>query len=66
MAEAPDALDLARRLVRLDTRGGGERAAADLVAGVLDDAGFDVALREPVPGRANVIARTGPALPGCR
>ncbi|TDD74294.1 M20 family peptidase [Actinomadura darangshiensis] len=60
MSEVPEALELARRLVRLDTRAGGERAAADLVAGVLDDAGFDVALQEPVPGRANVIARTGP------
>lgn len=62
MGEVLEALELARRLVRLDTRGGGERAAADLVAGVLDDAGFDVRLQEPVRGRANVIARTGPAL----
>lgn len=54
-----DALALARRLVRIDTRGGGERPAADLVADVLDDAGFDVRVDEPLPGRANVVARFG-------
>lgn len=54
------ALDLARRLVRTDTRGGGERPAADLVADVLDGAGFRVAVHEPVPGRANVVAYRGP------
>ncbi|WP_034517554.1 M20 family metallopeptidase [Actinomadura rifamycini] len=58
-----DALDLARRLVRTDTRAGGERAAADLVAGVLDGAGFDVRVDEPEAGRANVVARRGPAAP---
>ncbi|MEJ2871512.1 M20 family metallopeptidase [Actinomycetospora sp. OC33-EN08] len=52
------ALDLARELVRLDTRGGGERAAAEVVAGRLDDAGLRVHLDEPAPGRANVVART--------
>ncbi|QFG26350.1 M20 family metallopeptidase [Actinomadura sp. WMMB 499] len=58
-----DALDLARRLVRIDTRGGAERAAADLVADVLDGAGFEVAVTEPEAGRANVVARRGPAVP---
>ncbi|MCO5971902.1 M20 family metallopeptidase [Actinoallomurus soli] len=57
------ALALARRLVRIDTRGGGERPAADLVANMLDDAGFDVRVDEPLPGRANVIARFGPEAP---
>ncbi|MFC5063961.1 M20 family metallopeptidase [Actinomycetospora atypica] len=52
------ALDLARALVRLDTRGGGERAAADLVADRLADAGLSVVLDEPQAGRANVVART--------
>jgi succinyl-diaminopimelate desuccinylase len=56
-------LALARRLVRVDTRGGGERPAADLVADVLDDGGFDVRVEEPVPGRANVIARFGSQTP---
>ncbi|MDL5158128.1 M20 family metallopeptidase [Actinomycetospora termitidis] len=53
-----DALDLACDLVRLDTRGGGERVAADLVAGRLTDAGLRVHLDEPEPGRANLVART--------
>lgn len=60
MGTVVEALELAQRLVRLDTRGGGERAAADLVAGVLHDAGFDVESQEPEPGRANVVARTSP------
>jgi succinyl-diaminopimelate desuccinylase len=63
-ATGPDgALALAQRLVRVDTRGGGERPAADLVADVLDDAGFDVRVDEPLPGRANLIARFGPETP---
>ncbi|TDC77914.1 M20 family metallopeptidase [Actinomadura sp. 7K507] len=56
-----EALGLAQRLVRIDTRGGGERRAADLVAGVLDGAGFHVRVAEPVEGRANVVARLDPA-----
>ncbi|GAA3987204.1 M20 family metallopeptidase [Actinomadura viridis] len=58
-----EAVDLARRLVRLDTRAGGERPAADLVAGVLGAAGFRVHVDEPVAGRANLIARYGPGTP---
>ncbi|HEU5029071.1 MAG TPA: M20 family metallopeptidase [Spirillospora sp.] len=58
-----DALDLARRLVRIDTRGGGERRAADVVADVLDRAGFTVRVDEPAEGRANVVARHGPEAP---
>ncbi|MBO2447756.1 M20 family metallopeptidase [Actinomadura barringtoniae] len=58
-----DALALAQRLVRIDTRGGGERPAADVVANVLDDGGFEVRVEEPVEGRANVIARSGPQTP---
>ncbi|MEU1944116.1 M20 family metallopeptidase [Streptomyces sp. NPDC020125] len=57
------ATDLARRLVRIDTRGGREAPAAALVADRLDGAGFDVRVEEPIPGRANVIARFGPAVP---
>lgn len=53
------ALDLAVELVRLDTRGGGERVAAEVVAARLADAGLRVTLDEPGPGRANVVARTG-------
>jgi succinyl-diaminopimelate desuccinylase len=57
------ALDLAAELVRLDTRGGGERAAADLLAGRLDDAGLAVAVHETRPGRANLVARRGDDTP---
>ncbi|TDD71792.1 M20 family metallopeptidase [Actinomadura rubrisoli] len=63
MSETGWALGLAQRLVRMDTRGGGERKAADLVAEVLDGAGFDVRVDEPVKGRANVVARSGPGGP---
>ncbi|OLL71959.1 Acetylornithine deacetylase [Pseudonocardia sp. Ae168_Ps1] len=59
----PDPVDLAGRLVALDTRGGGERAAADLLADLLDDGGFDVRLHEPEPGRANLVARRGAGRP---
>jgi succinyl-diaminopimelate desuccinylase len=58
-----DPVDLAGRLVALDTRGGGERAAADLLADLLDDGGFDVHVREEEPGRANLVARRGAAAP---
>ncbi|MCD2187536.1 M20 family metallopeptidase [Actinomycetospora soli] len=53
-----DAVDLARDLVRLDTRAGGERVAADLLADRLADAGLRVELDEPAPGRANLVARS--------
>ncbi|MEQ3549241.1 M20/M25/M40 family metallo-hydrolase [Pseudonocardia nematodicida] len=55
-----DPVQLAGRLVACDTRGGGERAAADLLADLLDDAGFAVTLTEPEQGRANLVARRGP------
>ncbi|BBG02259.1 MULTISPECIES: M20/M25/M40 family metallo-hydrolase [Pseudonocardia] len=58
-----DPVDLAGRLVALDTRGGGERAAADLLADLLDDGGFTIALTEPEPGRANLVARRGYGTP---
>ncbi|XVQ13501.1 M20 family metallopeptidase [Spirillospora sp. CA-255316] len=55
-----DPVELAQRLVRLDTRGGGERRAADLLAGILGAAGFEVRVDEPVEGRANLVARRVP------
>ena len=58
-----DAVDLACELVRLDTRGGGESAAAALLAGHLEDAGLSVAVHETRPGRANVVARHGDETP---
>jgi len=50
--------DLAR-LVGLNTENppGGEHAAAELVGGLLREAGFDVALDSYAPGRTNVVAR---------
>ncbi|MEU6033825.1 M20/M25/M40 family metallo-hydrolase [Actinomadura sp. NPDC047616] len=54
-----EAVALAQRLVRLDTRAGGERQAADLVAEILTDAGYRVRVDEPVEGRANLVARYG-------
>ncbi|MBB5159166.1 M20 family metallopeptidase [Saccharopolyspora phatthalungensis] len=58
-----DTVDLAQQLVRLDTRAGGEKPAAELVASLVADAGFEVQIDEPVPGRANVIARSGTGTP---
>jgi acetylornithine deacetylase len=61
-----DAVALTRALVAVDSRnpviapgGPGESAAAALLAGVLADWGFEVELQEVVPGRPNVVARTG-------
>jgi len=58
-----DPVTLAQRLVRMDTRGGGEKAAAELLAELLDEAGFDTALSEPEAGRANLVARYGSGTP---
>ncbi|MDD7968863.1 M20 family metallopeptidase [Actinomycetospora lemnae] len=57
------ALDLACELVRLDTRGDGERVAADLLANRLEDAGLTVAIHETRPGRANLVAHHGEETP---
>lgn len=64
--ERGDAVALTRALVAVDSRnpviapgGPGEGAAAALLAGVLADWGFEVELQEVVPGRPNVVARTG-------
>ncbi|SFM82747.1 succinyl-diaminopimelate desuccinylase [Pseudonocardia ammonioxydans] len=62
-SSGPDPVDLAGRLVALDTCGGGERAAADLLANLLDDGGFAVDVREEQPGRANLVARRGSSAP---
>jgi acetylornithine deacetylase len=61
-----DAVELTRALVRVDSRNPslvasapGERAAAHLLAGVLESWGFRVELQEAAPGRPNVIGRIG-------
>ena len=58
-----DAVDLACDLVRLDTRGGGESAAATMLASRLEDAGLSVTVHETRPGRANLVARHGDDTP---
>jgi len=64
--ERGDAVALTRALVAVDSRnpviapgGPGEGAVASLLAEVLAQWEFDVELQEIVPGRPNVIARTG-------
>lgn len=59
----PDPIALTQELVRLDTRGDGERAAADLLAQPLHEAGFTVQVNEPEQGRANLLARIGTTSP---
>src|SRR5476649_1607064 len=55
-------------LVAINTENppGREREAAELIAGLLADAGFDLTLSEYLPGRTNVVARlengAGPCL----
>lgn len=63
-----DAVALTRALVRVDSRNPllvqnapGERAVAELLAGVLSDWGFRVDLHDALPGRPNVVARVGKA-----
>lgn len=54
-----DVLELARALVRLDTAGGNERAAAQLCADVLSAVGARIELVEMAPGRAHLLAHVG-------
>jgi acetylornithine deacetylase/succinyl-diaminopimelate desuccinylase-like protein len=70
-AEA-EVVGICRDLMRVDTSnygddsGPGERVAAELVAGLLDDVGLDVDLFESRPGRASLVTRlegTDPSRP---
>lgn len=61
-----DATELTKALTRIDSRnpsiaadGPGEAEVARFLAGVLEDWGFAVELRDVVSGRPNVIARLG-------
>jgi acetylornithine deacetylase/succinyl-diaminopimelate desuccinylase-like protein len=60
---SPDVVEICADLIRTDTsnygRNGpaGERAAADYVVALLRSAGYDPALLESEPGRANVVLR---------
>ncbi len=63
-----EVLDLAQRLIRIDTTNppGGETRAAELLAGYLREAGAECELAGPDPERLNLIARVpgdgGPSL----
>jgi acetylornithine deacetylase/succinyl-diaminopimelate desuccinylase-like protein len=58
-----EVVEICRDLLRIDTSnygddsGPGERKAAELVAGLLSDAGLQPQLMESAPGRANVVLR---------
>lgn len=54
-----DAVALAQRLVRLNTAGGGEQAAAEVCADVLDGSGADVEIVTMEAGRAHLLASVG-------
>lgn len=62
---AAEVVDLCRDLVRIDTSnygdsdGPGERKAAELVAGLLDEVGIESRLYESEPGRTSLVARWG-------
>ncbi len=58
---ADHAFRLCQQLLRIDTTNppGNERAAAELLADELSEAGLDPVLLESAPGRGNVIARLG-------
>lgn len=62
---AAEVVDLCRELIRIDTSnhgdhsGPGERAAAEYVAGLLDEVGIASDLVEATPGRTSVVARWG-------
>ncbi len=53
------AAGLAQRLVRLDTAGSGELAAAEVCADVLEGSGASVEIVMMAPGRAHLIASIG-------
>lgn len=60
---AAEVVELCRDLIRIDTTnygdnsGPGERAAAEYVAGSLDEVGVETTLYESEPGRSTVVAR---------
>jgi acetylornithine deacetylase/succinyl-diaminopimelate desuccinylase-like protein len=62
---AAEVVDLCRDLIRIDTSnpgdnsGPGERAAAELVAEMLEEVGIHAELYEPAPRRTSVLARWG-------
>ncbi|WP_129337773.1 M20/M25/M40 family metallo-hydrolase [Cellulomonas endophytica] len=67
---ADEVLDICRDLIRFDTSnygdgsGPGERAAAEHVAGLLDEVGLTPEVFEGTPGRTNVVVRIPGEDPG--
>ncbi len=66
-----EVVDLCRDLIRIDTTNTGdlatcvgERAAAEHVAGLLDEVGLTAQVHESAPGRASVVARFEGTDPG--
>lgn len=64
MPAHPDVIELARTLIRFDTRNppGGERACARYLGGLLEEQGLEVNEYEFADGRTSLVART----PGAR
>jgi succinyl-diaminopimelate desuccinylase len=63
-----NAVELTRRIVRIDTINpkSPERPCAELLGGLLEDAGYAVALHEFAPGRTSLVARRdGGSAPLC-
>src|SRR4051812_37681631 len=56
---AADAQEMCQQLLRIDTTNppGNERPAADYLAARLREVGYEVTVLEPVPTRANLVAR---------
>lgn len=54
-----DALQLAQRLIRVDTSNGGEREAAEICRDILDRVGARTELVEMAPDRAHLLAHIG-------
>lgn len=63
MTDAPDVVELTRRLIAFDTINppGGERACAEYLADLLSRHGFAIDLHAFGDGRANLVARLGRA-----
>jgi len=54
-----EAVDITRQYLRIDTTNppGNETPAAEFLAGILGDAGYETTILESAPGRGNLVAR---------
>lgn len=64
MTQAFCPVELAQQLVRIDTCGGHEGDAADVLVPLLRGAGMQVGIVEMAPGRPSIIADLRPDVPG--